>query len=144
VSDGGPVHTDVVVITEFEELFTRELGAVVGDDGFGYPEAIDDVSEEGHDFLGANSCYWPSLDPLGELVNSHEQVREAPECLPKRSDQIQPPRSKGLRDGDGLECLRREVGLSCDLRRTDTMRTVAVVAHTVSFVAPVSNAAHIV
>jgi hypothetical protein len=33
VSYGGPVHTDVVVFVEIQELFPSELRAIVGDDG---------------------------------------------------------------------------------------------------------------
>jgi hypothetical protein len=33
VSHGGPVHPDVVVLAEVQELSAGELGAVVGDDG---------------------------------------------------------------------------------------------------------------
>jgi hypothetical protein len=35
VSHGGPVHLDVVILAEVQELSAGELGAVVGDDGFG-------------------------------------------------------------------------------------------------------------
>jgi hypothetical protein len=33
VSYGGPIHLDVVVLAEVQELPASELGAVVGDDG---------------------------------------------------------------------------------------------------------------
>jgi hypothetical protein len=42
---GGPVHPDVVILAEVQELSVGELGAVVGDDGVRDPEAIDDVGE---------------------------------------------------------------------------------------------------
>jgi hypothetical protein len=51
VSYGGPVHTDVVVLTEVQELPASELGAVVGDDGVRDPKAMDDVGEERHRLL---------------------------------------------------------------------------------------------
>jgi hypothetical protein len=43
VSYGGPVHPDVVVLAEVQELSVSELGAVVGDDGVRNPEVMDDV-----------------------------------------------------------------------------------------------------
>jgi hypothetical protein len=46
VGHGGPVHLDVVVLAEVQELFAGELGAVVGDDGVRDPKAMDDVGEE--------------------------------------------------------------------------------------------------
>jgi hypothetical protein len=48
VSHGGPVHTDVVVLAEVQELLASELGAIVGDDGVRDPKAMDDVGEERH------------------------------------------------------------------------------------------------
>jgi hypothetical protein len=52
VSYGGPVHSDVVILTEVQELFAGELGAVVGDDGVRDPKAMDVVGEERHRLFG--------------------------------------------------------------------------------------------
>jgi hypothetical protein len=76
VSYGGPVHTDVVVVAEVQELFSGELRAIVGDDGVWDPESMDDVGE-GLD-----------LDPLGEFVDGDQQVREAPGCLLQGTDEV--------------------------------------------------------
>jgi hypothetical protein len=46
VSHGGPVHPDVVILAEVQELSAGELGVVVGDDGVRDPEVMDDVGEE--------------------------------------------------------------------------------------------------
>jgi hypothetical protein len=46
MSYGRPEHTDVVVVTEIQKLFTSELGAVVRDDAVRNPKAVDDVSEK--------------------------------------------------------------------------------------------------
>ena len=43
---GGPIDTDVVFITESEELLFNKLRAVVCDDGVWDSEAMDDVEEE--------------------------------------------------------------------------------------------------
>jgi hypothetical protein len=48
VSHGGPVHLDVVILTEVQELSAGELGAVVGGDGVRDPKVMDDVGEERH------------------------------------------------------------------------------------------------
>jgi hypothetical protein len=52
VGYGGPVHPDVVVLAEVQELSASELGAVVSDDGVRDPEAMDDVGEERLRLLG--------------------------------------------------------------------------------------------
>jgi hypothetical protein len=55
VSYGGPVHPDVVVLAEVQELPASELGAVVGDDGARDPKAMDDVGEERHRLFGPDA-----------------------------------------------------------------------------------------
>jgi hypothetical protein len=55
VSYGGPVHPDVVILAEVQELSTGELGAVVGDDGVQDPKAMDDVGEERHRLFGPDA-----------------------------------------------------------------------------------------
>jgi hypothetical protein len=55
VTYGGPVHTDVVVLAEVQELLPNELCAIVGDDGVRDPKAMDDVGEERHRLLGPDA-----------------------------------------------------------------------------------------
>jgi hypothetical protein len=55
MSHGGPVHLDVVILAEVQELPAGELGAIVGDDGVRDPEAMDDVGEERHRLLGPDA-----------------------------------------------------------------------------------------
>jgi hypothetical protein len=55
VSHDGPVHPDVVVLAEVQELLASELGAIVGDDAVRDPEAMDDVGEERHRLLGPDA-----------------------------------------------------------------------------------------
>jgi hypothetical protein len=74
VSYGGPVHTDVVVVAEVQELFSGELRAIVGDDGVWDPKSMDDVGEERHRLLGPTAGQGSDLDPLGEFVDGDQQV----------------------------------------------------------------------
>jgi hypothetical protein len=55
VSYGGPVHPDVVVLAEVQELSASELGVVVGDDGVRDLKAMDDVGEERHRLFGLDA-----------------------------------------------------------------------------------------
>jgi hypothetical protein len=41
-----PIHTNVMVAAEAQELFPHELGAIVYDNGVADPKAMDDVREE--------------------------------------------------------------------------------------------------
>jgi hypothetical protein len=55
VGYGGPVHPDVVVLAEVQELRANELGAVVDDDGVWDPKVMDDVGEERHRLFGPDA-----------------------------------------------------------------------------------------
>jgi hypothetical protein len=46
--DGHPIHADVELVTELQELPASKLRPVVGDDGFRHPKRVDDVGEELH------------------------------------------------------------------------------------------------
>jgi hypothetical protein len=59
-----PIHADVVIIVEPEELLAGELCAVVGDDEIWDPKAVDDVCEQEHYLLGLDLRDWSCLDPL--------------------------------------------------------------------------------
>jgi hypothetical protein len=70
VRHGGPVDTNVVVITELEEFIPRELRAIVHDDGIWESKAVDEVEEELHGLLRFDLRDRPSFYPLHELVHS--------------------------------------------------------------------------
>jgi hypothetical protein len=55
VSYDNPIHTDVVVFAEVQELLPSELRAIVGDDGVRDPKAMDDICEEHHRLLGPDA-----------------------------------------------------------------------------------------
>ena len=88
-----------------------ELCPIVGDDGVWNPEPMDDISEEQYCLLGFDLSDQTSLDPLGELVNSYQQVGVAPGSFLQRPNHIQPPYGEWPCTGDGLEGLGREVRL---------------------------------
>jgi hypothetical protein len=67
-----PVHADVVVAAEVQELIYYKLGVVICDNGVGDPEAMDDVSKEHHCLLGPDVGEGPDLDPFGELANGDQ------------------------------------------------------------------------
>ena len=80
---------------------------------FGTSNPVDDISEEQHRLLRLDLIDRTSLDPLGELVNSYQQVGIAPGGFLQRPNHVQSPYDERPCDGDGLEGLSREVCLSC-------------------------------
>ena len=85
VRHSRPVHAYVETVAERQEFLACELGAVVGDDRVRDPEPEDDVGEEQNDLLGFNLADGSSLNPLGEFVDCHQQVSEAPGSLLQRT-----------------------------------------------------------
>jgi hypothetical protein len=69
VGDHCPVHPDVVIIIEIQEVFPDELSAVVGDDGVRNPKMENDVLDKIYCLVGANLSQRPHLLPLSKLVN---------------------------------------------------------------------------
>jgi hypothetical protein len=54
VCDRDPVHPDVVIIIEIQELFPSELSASIIDDGVRDSKTENNVLDEIHYLLGAN------------------------------------------------------------------------------------------
>ena len=73
---------------------------------------MDDIKEEQHGWLGLDYGDRLSLYPLCKLVYGDKQVRIAPGCSLERSNQIEPLDHERPHDGDRLECLGWQVGLS--------------------------------
>jgi hypothetical protein len=67
---GGPIDSDVVIITEFDEFLPCKLRTVIHDDGVRDSKAVNDVKEIFHGLLGSDRHDWPSHNPFRELVNS--------------------------------------------------------------------------
>jgi hypothetical protein len=88
MSHDEPVHTDVVVTIEIQELLSSELCAMVRDNGVWDVETMDDVREESHRMLGLDVSEGPDLDPLGKFVDGNQQVCEAPEHLLQRTNEV--------------------------------------------------------
>ena len=61
--------TDAQSFRELLEVVTYEVGLVVGDDGVGHAEPVDDVQEELDGLLGVDCVDRLCLYPFGELVN---------------------------------------------------------------------------
>ena len=65
-------------VTEVQELFAGELGAVVADDDVRNPKPVDDVGEEEDGLLRADVRDGSSLDLFGEFVDGHQQMGVPP------------------------------------------------------------------
>jgi hypothetical protein len=101
-----------MAFVEIQKFFTGELGAIVCDDTVGNPKAMDNVGEKEHSLLGPDAGDGTGLDPLGEFVDCDEQVGEAAGCPFQWSDKVEPLNGERPRDGNGLQGVCWEMGLS--------------------------------
>ena len=69
MSDRCPVDPDPIPFREFLKVVAREVGSVVGDDGIGHAEPVDDVLKELDGLLGIDCGDRLCLYPFGELVD---------------------------------------------------------------------------
>ena len=69
MSDRCPIDPDPVDFRKFLEEVAREVGSVVGIDGIGHAEPVNDVQEELDCFLGVDRGYRFCLYPFCELVD---------------------------------------------------------------------------
>jgi hypothetical protein len=68
------IYANVTVLSPTFEFYSHEGRTQICDDSIGYAEAVHDVLD-GLDCFGCAIFYlWLVLDPLGELVNSHEDI----------------------------------------------------------------------
>ena len=81
VCRGGIKKSSVVLASERTNVIVVELAAIVGDDGVGCAKvAVDVLSQEVLNFGGGDDCECLSLDPLGVVVDRHNNVLELPLC----------------------------------------------------------------
>jgi hypothetical protein len=80
-------------------------GVVVGGDGVGHLESVDDVTEQGCGLRRREFGDRLGLYPLSELVHSHKQAGTTPGCLLEGPNQVEPTNREGPGDGDGLQGL---------------------------------------
>jgi hypothetical protein len=111
VGDCCPVYSDVIVVTEVQELLSNKLLVIVSNDIIGDPKVENNVLDKACRFFGANFGHGLSLDLLGELVDHDKQVGEALGQVFKGSQEVQTPHNKGPCDRDGLEHLGWHVDL---------------------------------
>ncbi|XP_066320422.1 uncharacterized protein [Miscanthus floridulus] len=91
VNDGYVVSEDdekAEEVMKLVEAVEAPGTALASDDGVRNPERVDDISEEQHRLLGFYSSDRTSLNPLGELVNSYQQMGIAPEGLLQRPNHV--------------------------------------------------------
>jgi hypothetical protein len=72
VGHRGPIYSDVMVVTEVQELLSSELSAVFGNDRIRYPKTEDDILDEIHRLLRADLGQMQCLDPVNKLIYYNE------------------------------------------------------------------------
>ena len=74
--DGDVPDIDPAVLAILPELVVVEIGTQICDDAVGEPIAMHDLIQEVEYSVGFRACNRLDLDPLGELVDSHQNSVE--------------------------------------------------------------------
>ena len=77
VSDGDIPNIDPAGLAVLPELVAIEVGAQICDDAVGEAIAVHDLIQEVEYSVGFRACNRLDLDPLGELVDSHQNSIES-------------------------------------------------------------------
>jgi hypothetical protein len=75
VSHRGPVHVDVIVVTEVHVdviVVSSELSVIVGNHGIGYPKTENDVLDKIYGMIRADFGQGFHLDPFSKLIHHDE------------------------------------------------------------------------
>jgi hypothetical protein len=120
VGDRGPVHIDVIVITEIHDFFSGELSVVVSNDRVRNPKIENDVLDEIHGMFGANFSQGLRLDPLSKFIDHNEQVGQTLSRLLEGSKEVQTPHGERPSNGDRLEFLGQAANLSSEVLASST------------------------
>ena len=101
---GGQVEEDAGDGAVLLERALGEVGVVVGDDAVRHAVAHRYVLDEPDGCWPVQFLDWPCFDPLGELVNCHQQVRHATSSGFEGSHHVESPDREGPGDPYGVEC----------------------------------------
>ena len=94
MSDGDVPDVNSTVLAVLPELVIVEIRTQVCDDAVREPIAMYDFIQEVEDSISLGTCNRLDLDPLGKLVDSHQNSVESPWRIWERTNHIQPPTSE--------------------------------------------------
>ena len=103
MSDRSVVDSRALGGTKGFEFFRIEVRAIIHDDAV--RDAISEYkfSDEANNSTGVKVLDWFSLNPLGELVDCHQYMREATSPCSQRTDHVQPPYCERPDEWNGLQ-----------------------------------------
>jgi hypothetical protein len=104
-------NLDACILAEFLELVGHEIGPQVCDDGIGEAETVQDIRDEVNNPIWCELGYRLVLNPLGKLVDSHQNMGEPAWRRCEGPDHVEAPTSKGLGWRYGDEAMGRNMGL---------------------------------
>jgi hypothetical protein len=96
VCDRDIFNLDTCILAEFLELVGREIGSQVCDDAIGEAEAVQDIRDEVNNPIWCELGYRLVLNPLGKLVDSHQNMGEIVWHRCEGPNHVEAPTSKGL------------------------------------------------
>jgi hypothetical protein len=111
VCDRDIFNLDACILVEFPELIGHEIGSQVCDDGIGEAKAVQDIRDEVNNPIWCELGYRLVLNPLGKLIDSHQNMGETAWCRCDGPNHVEAPTSEGLGWWYGDEAVGRNMSL---------------------------------
>jgi hypothetical protein len=105
------LNLDACILAEFLELVGLEVGSQICDDGIGEAEAVQDIRDEVNNPIWCELGYRLVLNPLGKLVDSHQNVGETAWRHCEGPNHVEAPTSEGPGWRYGDEAVGRNMSL---------------------------------
>ena len=99
---GGVTDFNAEVFTEVFKYSTSELSAIISDDPIRYPKPMYNIDEKISSFICHDRDDRFSLNPLGEFVDSHKEMRVTADC-PFKGPTMSSPQTVNGQD-NGMVC----------------------------------------
>jgi hypothetical protein len=94
VCDRDIFNFDASVLAEFPELVGHEIGSKVCNDGIGEAKTVQDIRDEVDNPIWCELGYQLLLNPLGKLVDSHQNMDETAWHRCEGPNHVEAPTSK--------------------------------------------------
>ena len=102
--DRGDVESNPLSPAEVRHLTHSKISAIIGDDAMRIAISEDDLLQKASSSRTITLGDWFNFDPLRELVDCDQQMRETSASSLERSNHVQPPDRERPSKRDGLQC----------------------------------------
>ena len=103
MGDRSVVDSCALRVAEIPEFFRVKVRPIIRNDAVRDSISEYQFPDEANSSTGVKVLDWFSLNPLGELVDCHQYMREATSTCSQRTDHVQPPYYERPDEWNGLQ-----------------------------------------